>query len=147
MSYWCRGLDSVGWALLAALLAWNAANVTPSHSRRALCFAVTFALVLTGAGLSYLETRRFLAIKICYAIVAGIVLRYFNIGFSRDDIAFLVFAAGGLFLLSLLPLIPLRSRFTFGQWWPAMRRTMRRLRGGEREDEDRFASDTISKSK
>ena len=75
MSYWCRGRDSVGWALLAAFLAWNAANATLSDSRRALCFAVTFALVLTGAGLSYLETRRFLAIKICYAIVAGIVLR------------------------------------------------------------------------
>jgi hypothetical protein len=147
MSYWRRWLDIVGWALLAALLAWNVTNAVPAQSRRMECFVVAFALALIGGALSYLETRRFLAIKICYAIVAGIVLRHFNIGFSRDGIAFLVFMAGGLFLISMLPPIPLGSRFRFRQWWPAMKRTVRRLRGGWREDEERFASETIGKRK
>jgi hypothetical protein len=147
MSYWRRGLDAVGWALFGAVLAWHAASAVPAHSRRTLCFAITFALILTGRALSYLTTRRFLAVKISYVFLGGLIFRQFNIGFSRDDMTFLVFMAGGLFLISILPPIPLGSRFRFRQWWPAMKRTIRRLRGGMREDEERFASETIGKPK
>ena len=106
--------------------------------------ALIVGLAFAGGMLSYLETRRFLVIKICYLAIAALCVMLF-LGLSRDDFANQIFIV--LFFPALLSPEWPRSRFRVREWRPAMRRTIRRLRGEWREDEERFVSETIGKSK
>lgn len=144
MSYWHRCLPIMGWALIGGIFAWELPAAGKSSSSRVAGVAIIFALALTGGLLSYLETRRFLASKICYLVIAALCVKLF-LGLSRDDFANQIFIV--LFFPALLSPEWPRSRFRVHEWWPAMRRTIRRLRGGWREDEERFVSETIGKSK
>ena len=84
MSYWHRCLPMIGWALIAGVFAWELSAAGKSSSSRAAGVAIIFALAVTGGLLSYLETRRFLAIKIGYLVIAALCLKLF-LGFSRDE--------------------------------------------------------------
>ena len=143
MSYWHRCLPAIGWALIAGVFAWELSAAGKSSSSRIAGVALIVGLAFTGGMLSYLETRRFLAIKVCYLAIAALCVKLF-LGLSRDDFANQIFIV--LFFPALLSPEWPRSRFRVREWWPAMRRTIRRLRG-EGEDEERFFSETIGKSK
>jgi hypothetical protein len=146
MSNWRRWKEGLGWFLLAVLFAWNASLGVPTGVKRIYCFAMIIAVVLVGAVLSHFRGRRFVMMKICYVVVAILLFKYLNVGFSRNDIAFTIFNAGIVSTLAFLPPIPQRTGFKLSLWWPAMKRTIRRLRGDWRADEERFAKETTNKS-
>jgi hypothetical protein len=121
------------------------------HAQSRTSFVIRFLVIVVagsiGRAMSYFEPRAFLALKIVYAIGFAFVFRYFNIASAREDYAFLVFAAGVLFVLTIVPLTPRRPRFGFSVWWAAMKRTFRRLRGDWTQDDERFYSEIRNGSK
>ncbi|HEY7825695.1 MAG TPA: hypothetical protein VIC00_02665, partial [Candidatus Acidoferrales bacterium] len=44
-------------------------------------------------------------------------------------------------LLAISPFLPIRPSWMRKAWWPAMRRSLRRARGGWSEDEERFVAE------
>jgi len=144
MSNWRVWLTELAWILLIALeVVW------PFHAQGRASFVIRFIVVVIagsiGRAMSYFAPRAFLAVKIVYAIGFAFVFRYFNIALTREDYAFLMFAAGVLFLLTIVPLAPQGPGFKL--WWAAMKRTLRRLRGAWSEDDERFYSEIRNGSK
>jgi hypothetical protein len=119
------------------------------HGQSRTSFGIRFiVLVIAGSigrAMAYFPPSAFLAVKIVYAIGFAFVFRYFNIASTREGYAFLVFAAGVLFLLTIVPLTPQRPGFSI--WWAAVKRTVRRLRGDWSEDDERFYSEMSNGSK
>jgi hypothetical protein len=141
MGKWHLWIGRLGWFLLTSLIAWYAVWAIRPTSRRAYCFAITLAFIWIAYALSYLRGRKFWTLKFCCAILVGFAFWRFNIAFSRDDMAFLVFAVCTQLIVSILPPMPRRSHVSLGNWWSATKRTVRRLRGDWSEDDERFYSE------
>jgi hypothetical protein len=144
MSKWRFWFTELSGILLVALWA-----VWPFHAQGRAGFIIRFAVVVVivsiGRAMSYFQPGAFLAVKIVYAIGFALIFRYFNIAFAREDYAFSVFAAGLLFLVTVLPPRAQRARVRFSAWFGAMTRTLRRLRGDHTEEDERFFSELTNK--
>ena len=126
------------------ILSWQLVASVQPRSQRLICFVISVFLILCSIGIKRLPNRRFLAIKISYSVGAAIALRHWNIAFARDDFAFLVFYFAILLLFLCLPPFPAHHR---QPWWPAVKRTIRRLRGDWPEDESQFAAGVVDDKK
>jgi hypothetical protein len=119
------------------------------HGQSRTSFGIRFiVLVIAGSigrAMAYFPPSVLLVVKSVYAIGFAFVFRYFNIASAREGYAYLVFATGVLFLLTIVPLTPQRPGFRV--WWESTKRTLRRLRGDWSEDDERFYSEIRNESK
>jgi hypothetical protein len=135
---WRRWAEPLAFVCCAVLTAWNLTHGPRSLSTHTLGFWISFLLVLSAWGLSFLQNRRFLALKICFVIAIVLDFRYFDIGFMGRDLPDLVFTFAVLLIASCLR--PYWENWDSPRqpWWPAFRRTFRRFRGDWGEGEARF---------
>jgi len=100
-------------------------------------FVIT-AILLAGAfGMSLLPTRRHVVIKLCYVAFAALAFRHWNIALAGEGWEFFAFGAMILAAVSFpSPFFEQRRQ----PWWPAVRRTLRRLRGDWNEDDAQSAA-------
>ena len=109
---------------------------------RLLCFAILFTLVIFARILYHFPGPRFLPAQI--AIVFLFLLSLLH--FETPHWGILKNAGATALALYLMPPFP-RREIRFSKWWPATKRTFRRLHGNWREDDERFVQKMSSGSK
>jgi len=121
---------------LAVWLFWlhlAIASVEP-RSSRTLAIVASFLIVAGAWGIAYLPNRPLWPLKLIYAVSAALVFRHFNLFHFREDVPTVVFSASVLFLLTILSEYREECIRQRQPWWPAVKRTARRLRGDWQED-------------
>lgn len=142
MTNWRRWISWPAFVLWAVVAAYNTTQPVRPHSNHLLAFAIVLVLVLSGGGLYYLDNRRFLALKILFAVLLAVALRYFNSGGVADA----VFIFSVSFVLTLLRPHWEAWNHVRHPWWPAFKRTVRRLRGDWHTDDAEFAKKILEKN-
>jgi hypothetical protein len=144
---WRRWMEALAFVCGALILSWSWTIQVQPRSARTLIFWILVLVILSGWGLSFLRNRAFLVLKICYAVAVVLVFRQFNVASIRAEPAFLAFIL--VFSFAAITLRPYWQiwRENREPWWPALRRTARRLVGDWREDDAQFAEKVLGDKK
>jgi len=146
MTNWRRWIRLPAFVLWAVVAAYNTTQQVRPHSNHVLAFAIVLVLVLSGGGLYYLDNRRFLPLKILFAVLLAVVFRYFNSSLSLGGIADAVFVFSVSFIATLLRPHWEAWDHVRRPWWPAFKRTVRRLRGDWQADDAEFAKKVLGRN-
>jgi hypothetical protein len=143
MPGWRTWAKEIGIGVAAAAYCWQFFAKQQPPSDRLLCLAILLALFITARALSYLPVSRSLPAQITVAVLFLLSFWRFRTPF-RGIVEYLCVTGVLLFFFQFLPR---RNPPRIGEWWPAVKRTTRRLRGNWREDDERFARQMAAPSK
>ena len=138
MAKWKRTLEVAAKIAIALWFAWWFSSFATLLVARILVFILLLILLAASVALQSFRGQRALTLKLWFAFVLACIFelsRLMRIFPQHHDESTL------LLMLAIIPFLPLRLMWLHRPWWPAIRRTIRRARGGWSEDEERFVAE------